>query len=92
MDKTPNPDAVLCDEITGDNADRTCECCGATPIQQGFVMNDVIYFCTIECLREHANSDGVSHDMLEWLEKADNEEDMDESDLEYIYWTEWEEG
>ncbi len=89
--KTPNPDAVLCNEVTEENEHRTCKCCGATPIQQGFVMNDDIYFCTIECLKLYASTSEDTEDMLEWIEKHDNEIEMDEDDLEYIYYTEWDE-
>lgn len=90
--KTPNPNAVLCLEVNEDNEDRTCKCCGATPIQQGFVMNGAIYFCTIECLKLYASTAEHNTDMLEWIEKSENEADeMDDDDLEYIYYTEWEE-
>lgn len=89
MVKTPNPDAFICIEVTEDNEDRICDCCGAVPLQQGYVAG-FEYYCTIECMRKDAEANELA-DVLEWLAKHDSGIEMTEEDLEYIYYTEWDE-
>lgn len=92
-DKTPNPEAQVCEHTNDENEDRICETCGAGPISAGYVLNGgCYYYCTIECLRADAAKEDSDSDLNEWLKKYDAEalDEEDGGDLEFIYWTEWE--
>lgn len=62
---------------------RECNTCGKSPLMAGFVidgMGDAKYYC--------------NEDEPEWFQdlyKKCNDEESDEYDSDYAYWTEWEE-
>lgn len=86
----PHPLAVTIDpdEVNEDNEHRVCAHCKAGVLFEGYDYAGEHYFCTIDCFKAFA-SETRDLEMQEWLSKYDSET-LDNDDLEYVYWTNWE--
>lgn len=84
-----NPTAVIgratvCLIVTDNNDHRTCSNCQASPLAEGFIVNDGdAYYCSSECFDEH---DATLYGSF----RADGgDDDTDEDEPDWCFWTTW---
>jgi hypothetical protein len=86
----PHPLAVCIEpeEVNEDNEHRNCAHCKAGVLFEGYDYAGEFYFFTIDCFKAFSTATS-DKEMQEWLSKYDAGT-LDDDDLEYVYWTNWE--